>query len=70
MIITLFIATVITRVVAKPHLTEVNDTSETPRVGLFALQACTVSTTDEACTRNVGMMVEALEADYFMSGEC
>lgn len=41
---------------------------EPPRVGLVALEACTVSTTDEACTQNADV-VEALDADPYISGE-
>jgi len=67
-IITLCIAMLITRVLADPRIADVDGASEIHRVGLFALQACTTNTTDEACMQNVDM-VEALEADDFMSGE-
>lgn len=54
---------------AVPTFTEVDDRKhEPPRVGLVALEACTVSTTDEACTQNADM-VEALDADPYIRGE-
>lgn len=54
---------------AVPAFTEVDDGKhEPPRVGLVALEGCTVSTTDEACTQNADM-VEALDADPYISGE-
>lgn len=39
-----------------------------PRVGLAALQACTASTQDEACTQN-SEIVAALDADEYVTGE-
>lgn len=62
------IAGLMSSVAADPHFMEVDGLSEIPRVGLSPLQACTASTVDGACTQNVDM-VEALDADYYVTGE-
>lgn len=63
----LFVPTTV--VVADPSFTEIDGgKGEAPRVGLYGLQACTVSTTDEACTQNTDM-VEALDADRHLFGK-
>lgn len=62
----LFVPTTV--VVADPTFTEGRGgQSDAPRVGLYDLQACTVSTTDDACMQNTDM-VEALDADPYLFG--
>lgn len=41
---------------------------DAPRVGLVALEACTASTTDDACMQNIEI-VSALDADEYLSGQ-
>ena len=54
---------------ADPTFTEVHDSrGGAPRVGLYGLQACTASTTDDACMQNTDM-VEALDADPYLFGK-
>lgn len=59
----------VTVVVANPSFTEAHGgKGEAPLVGLYDLQACTVSTEDEACMLNTDM-VEALDADQYIFGK-
>lgn len=58
-----------TVVVADPTFAELGGgNGDAPRVGLYGLQGCTTSTTDEACMQNTDM-VEALDADHYLFGE-
>ena len=62
----LFVPTTV--VVADPTFTDVHGgNDDAPRVGLYGLQACTVSTADDACMQNTDM-VQALDADQYLFG--
>eukprot|EP00752_Nemacystus_decipiens_P011073 g9837.t1 len=54
------------RILADPTITGVHGgKGGAPRVGLYGLQACTASATDDACMQNTDM-VEALDADKYL----